>query len=333
MFRARQPDFLPAAPALSAQYVPVSASRSLDRERLLAVIDYHALNRTSGDLPIIRVSVPQFNEEPLLEAWFARAPITRGEENGVHYAASSNVLMGYVETEAVLLDTPTYHAMSSILGLLREKGYPHLLRIWNYFPGINEDDMRLERYKRFCVGRHRAFFEHNPEFTPSLPAASAVGSKAGHLLIYFLAAKTPGIPQENPRQLAAYRYPPQYAPKSPAFARGMLATLTGEAQLFISGTASIVGHQSMHLNDVAAQLEETVANVDALIAAAAERQNIERPRLDLLKVYLRRAQDYPMVRDRLSQTMGEGFPILYLQAEICRSDLLLEIEGIAGTGG
>lgn len=333
MFRARQPDFSSATPALSAQYVPVSASRSLDRDRLLAVVDYHALNRAHGDLPVVRVSVPQFNEEPLLEVWSAPAPVVRGERSGVRYAASAEVLMGWVESEAVLLETPTYSAMSAIFNLLRETGYPHLLRMWNYFPGINEDDMRLERYKRFCVGRHRAFSEHGGEFNRDLPAASAVGSKAGHLLITFVAAKTRGSPQENPRQVAAYRYPPQYAPKSPAFARGMLATLTGEAQLFISGTASIVGHQSMHLNDVAAQLEETVANVDALIAAAAERENIERPRLDLLKVYLRRAQDYPMVRDRLSQTMGEGFPILYLQAEICRSDLLLEIEGIAGTHG
>ena len=333
MFLARQPDFSRAASALSAQYVPVSASHTLDLDRLLAVIDYHALTRSSGDLPVVRVRVPQFNEEPLLEAWLARGPVTRGESNGVHYAASRDALMGYIESEAVLLETPTYNAMSSILGLLREKGYPHLLRVWNYFPGINEDDMRLERYKRFCVGRHRAFSEDDPQFTRSLPAASAVGSKAGHLLIYFLATKAPGIPQENPRQIAAYRYPPRYSPKSPAFARGTLIRLDRAATLFISGTASIVGHETMHLDDVMRQLDETLANIDSLIAATSRRENVamDRSHLRLLKVYLRRAEHYGLVREKLTPELGKRFPILYLQADICRADLLLEIEGIAAT--
>jgi chorismate lyase/3-hydroxybenzoate synthase len=332
MFRARQPDFSPAA-VLTAQYIPVSASHSLDRDRVLAVIDYHALNRARGDFPVIRVRVPQFNEEPLLETWFAAGAVERGESDGVRYAASGDVLMGYVESEAVLLETPTYNAMSSILGVLRRKGYPHLLRVWNYFPGINEDDMRLERYKRFCVGRHRAFFEDDPGFTRSLPAASAVGSKAGHLLIYFLASKTAGIPQENPRQIAAYRYPPRYSPKSPAFARATLTKLDGTATLFISGTASIVGHETVHADDVARQLEETLANIDSLIAATCAREGVDLDRSDLrlLKVYLRRAEHYGLVREKLRYELGERFPVLYLQADICRADLLLEIEGIAAT--
>jgi chorismate lyase/3-hydroxybenzoate synthase len=302
----------------------------LATESVLWVIDYHALNRARRELPIIRVSVPQFNEDPLLEVWCASQPITRGEKNGIRYAASDDALVGYAESEAVLLESPTYHAMSSVLGLLRDRGYPHLLRIWNFFPGINEDDMQLERYKRFCVGRHQAFSEEGHEFTRDLPAASAVGSKAGNLMIYFLAAKSRGSPQENPRQVAAYRYPPQYAPKSPAFARGMLATLGAETQLYISGTASIVGHESTHLNDIAGQLEETLANIDALIAATAERHDLtmDRSCMTLMKVYLRRAQDYRLARQRLQQVMGADFPILYLQADICRSDLLLEIEGI-----
>lgn len=322
-------------PTLCVRYVPISRRYEIAAESMLGVVDYHALNRAHDSLPAIRVSVPQFNEDPLLEVWSAPPPIARGERNGVRYAASSSVLLGWIESEAVLLDTPTYSAMSSIFGLLREAGYPHLLRIWNYFPGINEDDMRLERYKRFCAGRHRAFSERGGEFTRELPAASAVGSKAGHLLIAFLAAKTRGVPQENPRQVAAYRYPPQYSPKSPAFARGMLAAIGGEMQLYISGTASIVGHESAHLNDAGRQLNETLTNIDALIAAAASRHGLtmNRANLALLKVYLRRAQDYPLVREQLQQTMGERFPILYLQADICRSDLLLEIEGIAATDG
>ncbi|MGH8726701.1 MAG: hypothetical protein ACREV9_00765 [Burkholderiales bacterium] len=318
------------ARVLHARYVSAAQAGELESNALLWVMDYHALNRGGTALPAIRVSVPQVNEDPLLEIWEASPPLERGEKSGIRFACNGEVLMGVVESEAVLLETPTYNAMSAILTLLSELDYPHLLRIWNFFPGINEDDMRLERYKRFCVGRHRAFSEKGSEFTRDLPAASAVGAKAGNLVIVFLAGKARGLPQENPRQVAAYRYPREYSPKSPAFARAMLATIGGETQLYISGTASIVGHETAHVNDVEGQLVETLTNVDSLIAATAERHALAMDRLNLtlLKVYLRRAQDYPLVRDKLENVFG-SFPILYLQADICRGDLLLEIEGIA----
>ena len=34
-------------------------------------------------------------------------------------------------------------------------GFPHLLRMWNYFDAINEGDGDVERYRQFCVGRAR----------------------------------------------------------------------------------------------------------------------------------------------------------------------------------
>jgi enamine deaminase RidA (YjgF/YER057c/UK114 family) len=134
--------------------------------------------------------------------------------------------------------------------------------------------------------------------------------------------------RENPRQMSAYCYPPQYGPRSPSFARAMLMQTAGKPLLFVSGTASIVGHETLHIGNAPAQARETVANIRAVIAQA------QLARLDyscsnaslLLKVYLRRPHDLAMVRNCLMQAFGHAANARYLQADICRSDLLLEVE-------
>lgn len=146
-------------------------------------------------------------------------------------------------------------------------------------------------------------------------------------MIYFLAAKTPGIQIENPRQVSAFRYPPQYGPRSPSFSRAVLKRWTGASHLFISGTASIVGHVSRHPRDPLAQLDETLANLEALLNHA-NRFLQASIRLASIKLYLRpdlRAAD---VQQRLDERLGRDLPRLLLTGDICRDDLLLEIEGL-----
>src|SRR4029077_5387998 len=137
------------------------------------------------------------------------------------------------------------------------RGYGHLLRVWNYFPHINDDADGVERYVRFNAGRHDAFAAKGRATATDAPAACALGSRGTDLVIYFLAAKRAGQQIENPRQVSAFRYPPQYGPRSPPFAGAMLARPTGKPLLFVSGTASIVGHETLHHGDAAAQAAET----------------------------------------------------------------------------
>jgi hypothetical protein len=83
--------------------------------------------------------------------------------------------------------------------------------------------------------------------------------------------------------VSAYDYPRQYGPAAPSFSR---AALTPDPLLLISGTASIVGHASVHLGDVTAQLEETLANLaNRLRAGTREHDRVSvvvRRRLDTL---------------------------------------------------
>ena len=184
----------------------------------------------------------------------------------------------------------------------------------------------MERYRGFNVGRHAAFAANGRSIgEESVPAASVLGSNSGSLTIYFMAGKQPGKAVENPRQVSAYHYPQLFGPRSPIFVRAMSATLGGQYCFFISGTASIVGYETLHQGDAEKQTAETLLNIRTLL------QQI--PFYDpaqgrmLLKVYLRHADDLAMVRAKVQGEFGPACKVVYLHSNICRSDLLLEIEG------
>ncbi|MGH8744550.1 MAG: hypothetical protein ACREUY_09770, partial [Burkholderiales bacterium] len=78
------------------------------------------------------------------------------------------------------------------------------------------------------------------------------------------------------------------------------------------------------------QMTETLANIRALIEYTAREEAIDMSpgNITLLKVYIRQAQHFPLIREMLEKALGADRPVLYLQADICRRDLLLEIEGV-----
>ena len=192
----------------------------------------------------------------------------------------------------------------------------------------------MERYRQFNVGRQDAFLSHGRSVIGNVPAACALGSAAGGLQIAFLAARAEPIGIENPRQVSAYHYPSQYGPRSPTFSRACLAHLGGRDLLFISGTASIVGHRTLHEGDVAAQARECLHNIQAVIAEANRRAPGTDFRLDNLayKVYVRRPEDLVKVRHELTQFIQAPVSAVFLQADVCRADLLVEIEASGGHG-
>ena len=208
-------------------------------------------------------------------------------------------------------------AYDEILRTTRERGFPHLIRVWNHVRDINEGEGDAERYKRFCAGRHEAFAVAQwPK--DRLPAASAVGIRERGLMIDYLAATTPGRQIENPRQVSAYDYPRAYGRRSPSFAR---ATLFDDT-LFIAGTASIVGHETKHAGDIRAQLRETLTNLETIARAAGRTLGD----LTHVKLYLRNAGDAEIanaVRAAIPQAKHA-----VMEADICRRELLLEIEAI-----
>lgn len=263
--------------------------------------------------------------------WTARVPPRRSERAGFQLAATPHHLAGWARVPAADAGVAARDLYARLLALLDATPYRHLLRIWNVLPRINGMDAAgsaapMERYQAFCRGRAEAFeATFGTGFESHLPAASAVGSTGGDdLVVAFLSARAPAIPRENPRQTAAWRYPRRYGPRSPSFARA--AHEAGGAELlYLSGTASIVGHASVHEDDVVEQTRETIRNLDAVCATTGDFPSCA-PRL--LQVYLRRAKDAPAVHAELLARYGQRVELLFLRADLCRSELLVEIEGI-----
>jgi chorismate lyase/3-hydroxybenzoate synthase len=185
------------------------------------------------------------------------------------------------------------------------------------------------------MGRQQAFIDAGQAALEGAPAACALGIRQGALCIRFLAGRAAAVPVENPRQVSAYRYPDTYGPRSPTFSRAALAALGGgDIALFISGTASIIGHETVHLGDVRAQTHETLRNLAAVIGAANGRTSavFDVSRLEAV-VYVRHVADAPLVREVLDEVLGPQAHTVrhavYLEADICRQDLLVEIEAHA----
>ena len=120
--------------------------------------------------------------------------------------------------------------------------------------------------------------------------------------------------------------------------RAALVRHSGSLALFISGTASIVGHRSTHVGDIAAQTRETLVNIEALLGQANAAASGTHFDLGSLagKVYVRRPADLPIIQAQLAPALAAGAHFVYLQADICRQDLSVEIEAAAirpfGTG-
>jgi len=278
---------------------------------------------------------------PLHESWHAQGALQQGHSEGIHWRRNADVLYGVIELdEADLTQTaesasPLQAASQSVyerlFRLLRQQDTPHLWRVWNYLAGINDESDGLERYRQFNLGRYTAFVQAHRETGGQVPAACAIGFRHGPLSVAFLAGTTPVVPVENPRQLSAWRYPGQYGPRAPTFSRAALAYPPGQEVLFVSGTASIVGHETVHPGDVAAQCLETVRNLECVVHEA---NRLARSPLPFTlagmshRAYVRHASDAATVQRTLQAPLG-GAPLVCVQADICRSDLLVEVESQA----
>ena len=276
----------------------------------------------------------------ICEVWRVRGagdrPLTNGTPrdlagNGcrLHYRFCEDFMFGSVciEESSLGLFRATMAAYREIFEVIGNDR--HLVRVWNYLPDINREDDGDERYRHFNAARQAAFRSCGRPTESGVPAACALGSPAGSpISIYFLAAREAPRMVENPRQMSAYRYPPKFGAYSPSFSRACVLSGWEGTSLFVSGTASIVGCETIHHGDVAAQTRETVANIHALLEETNRIVGASRYSLDglKLKVYVRRPGDLEAIDGALCASLGAPGPIVYLQADVCREELLVEIE-------
>jgi chorismate lyase/3-hydroxybenzoate synthase len=214
-------------------------------------------------------------------------------------------------------------------GVLQSSRGLNLYRIWNVVPRINEvSGEGIENYRAFCRGRSLAFeAAMGDRFATGLPAASAVGTAGVGLTVAFLGGEERVRHFENPAQVPAYEYPADYGPRSPSFARATVVGSGPTADVFISGTSAVVGHETFAPNDTARQLECTFENLALISRACGLRGELGPGARRHFKVFLRHASDLRAVAAEVGRRLlREGDRVTYLGADICRSALNVEIE-------
>jgi chorismate lyase/3-hydroxybenzoate synthase len=252
-----------------------------------------------------------------------------GREAGLALWLGSGLMAGYARSSAgSVLEAATEKIYSRILDAARGL---NIYRIWNVVPHINAAGPGgLENYQAFCRGRSLAFEAVlGKAFSANLPAASAVGTAGDDLAVAFVAGSQPVRHFENPAQVPAYRYPAEHGPRPPSFARAT-AVGTGRAtDVFVSGTSSVVGHETVAPNDTLGQLECTFENLRLISVASGlgEKLGAGTPSRRHFKVYIRHAPDLPLVTAQVERRLlTPGDKVTYLGAEICRAALNVEIE-------
>ena len=205
--------------------------------------------------------------------------------------------------------------------LFRVGGDRQLCRVWNYIPRINELRDGEENYREFNAGRLDAFRQHyGADFRPRLPAASALGTCGGEMALAFFASRETPIHFENPEQVPACDYPKDYGAQPPAFARG---TRLG-TRWFLAGTASIKGHLTLG-QSFAEQVRLTLDNILVMERTMALPADVQ----SAWKVFVRNAGDLAECRAAFEKAYPHAIErTMFLHADICRSELLVEIEAV-----
>ncbi len=226
-------------------------------------------------------------------------------------------------------------------------GFDQVLRTWLYVNQITEGQGGSQRYQE--LNRARTDYYRGMRFgarsrapwAPETfyPASTGIGTSGAQVAMACLAldSQRPDVfvmPLENPQQTPAFNYQAAYSPQSPKFSRAMAVVQGHFVSTLVSGTASIVNSRTCHPGDIVRQTEQTIENIERLIAA----ENFARHGLSgagatlrdvaKLRVYVKHERDYQPCREVCERRLPR-VPAIYLHADICRPDLLVEIEAVA----
>ena len=265
---------------------------------------------------------------------------------GEHRALITAIVPGAARLEALDLQRRTLEAYLDIGEALSELPARHPVRFWNFVPEIHAPaGDGLNRYMVFNAGRFAAYLQwygRVSAFDRHVPTATGIGHDADDLVIHALAADRPGVHIMNPRQRRPRRYSRGYGPFPPCFARATLLPSVDRAGVLvlIGGTAAVSGERSVYARDLHGQTEETLRNLARVVrgAASAYRELFGRaPQSDpdpcrwvrSLRVYVADSGDARVVADLLARRFGHLPAIEFLRADVCRPELLVEIEGTA----
>lgn len=277
--------------------------------------------------------------------------LTSGVYDSIHYQYMENDSQILLEVEGIpssdcsmSVARQSQEIFDRLQDLFQKLGFEisDIVRQWNYIGDITGTRGTLQNYQAYNDAR--SLFYQNEQWRYGYPAATGIGAHFDGIIVSCIAVKSKqgkedGIyALDNPLQIAAHAYSSEVLvnlnrnalPATPKFERAKLVALADSLLCFISGTASIRGEKSTHTLSPSMQARQTIENIRYLISEENLKRHACPPvllELCNLRVYIKDEAFYEEVRSIVAAEFPD-IPTVYLVTDICRTELLVEMEGI-----
>jgi enamine deaminase RidA (YjgF/YER057c/UK114 family) len=248
---------------------------------------------------------------------------------------------GLYQTDTRKAAESAFNQMKAILEA-EDMSFDDIIRQWNYIGNILEIKNDFQNYQVF--NEVRSEFYHKYRTVHGYPSATGIGMKHGGVIIDFCAIKANEAvtvkPIDNPNQVNAYEYGQQVlkgmpiagttVKHPPQFERALLLSRKIKSTLFISGTASIIGQDTIGIDDIEKQTRVTIENISKLVdhkrfVQLVHGSDSEWGNFILVRVYIKNQESFPKVREICAELFPETTRV-YIESDVCRDNLLVEIE-------
>jgi len=223
-----------------------------------------------------------------------------------------------------------------------------IVRQWNYIENILNNDDAIQHYQEF--NNQRTGFYGTVKWDSGYPSATGIGTEAGGVGINLIAVKSSAnydvYSIKNPKQTDAHGYSEKVlwgskeglSKTTPKFERGKIIITNNYIDIYVSGTAAIIGENTIPEIDVKSQTRTTIENILSLVSIENLKNNIPEKyhsRLNKLidgfsfsyiRVYVKQENYVREVKKICLEYFGDS-PTIFVVADICRKNLLVEIEG------
>ncbi|MEZ5105069.1 MAG: hypothetical protein R2757_11275 [Draconibacterium sp.] len=304
-------------------------------------------NQFSYEVITTLIAQPPLSSKIIVEACFYRekdwdAKFIKGESSGAVLFKRDNaeILIGSAQAYSnYAIKINTEKAFAELIDIFNEAYFPinAIVRQWNYVENILGFDGESQRYQEFNDVRSGVY--GNTFTEKGYPSATGIGMNQGGVIIEFIAVKSGDLisfPIDNPNQISAHTYSEKVLvgaecvlKTTPKFERARFIELFGKKLIFVSGTASIVGEKTVGVGNAEEQTEVTINNIKQLYSPEVL-ENLTgaalNPQYGHARVYVKNKRDYSVIRKTFKRHFG-SLPVVYIIADICRDDLLVEIEG------
>jgi len=245
-------------------------------------------------------------------------------------------ILGDISQSISMQSNAVFQTMEAIL-CIEDMPISSIVRQWNYIPDITKLENSFQHYQEFNDAR--AMFYNKINWDKGYPAATGIGTKNAPLLVDVIAMQghKNEIALVNTKQIDAHIYSDDVLlgakdqslenRATPKFERAKLIIESSGASVFVSGTAAIIGEESLALDNAGKQTDVTIDHIQNLVEKGQfnSTEISLKPSYELVRAYIKNRDDFDAIRQVCERRLP-GVPIVYVEGDVCREELLVEIE-------